>query len=122
VATAVSVLFPSIRGTAIENLPELEGVAIPFTVTVAKGSLTVPLTVTGLEFRNAKFDGTVSVTIAGASPVTLSTMRLEKIRFRLPRTAAETRNVIGKGLGSVRVSASENVRSPATESPCVPSS
>src|SRR5262245_52881352 len=61
-ATAVNVLLPSTRGTSVVKVPPESGVAIPLTVTVAFGSLTVPRTVTGLVFVKLKFAGDVRVT------------------------------------------------------------
>src|SRR5258708_7491326 len=100
-ADAVRGLFPSCTATETVNVPPFTGAGRPLTVTVALGSLTVPFTVTGLEFTNARLGGDVRVITAGAAPATFRTIRLEKTRVRLPLTGAETRKVMGKGLGSV---------------------
>jgi hypothetical protein len=61
VATAVRTFKPSTNGTGIEKLPELWGTEIPLTVRVAFGSLTVPVTVTGVMFVTLRFVGEVIV-------------------------------------------------------------
>ncbi len=49
VATAVRVFRPSTNGTVATNWPALIGALMPFTLTCAPGSPTVPLTVTGVK-------------------------------------------------------------------------
>src|SRR5260370_20890538 len=78
VATTVRTLSPSTKGTGIEKLPELWGAGIPFTVRVAAGSLTVPLTVTGVRFVTLRFVGEVIVTCGAGAYVKL---RVEEVEF-----------------------------------------
>src|SRR5215831_3682836 len=60
-ATTVIVLPPSFRTTGDEKLPDTRATAVPFTLTVAFGSLTEPTTVTGVAFTVLRFKGEVMV-------------------------------------------------------------
>ena len=83
-AAAVRMLFPSKRGNETLKCPELDGAEIPLTVTAAAGSLTVPVTVTGLEFIKLRLVGEVIAIVAGGVPTTFNVSGLENARTRLP--------------------------------------
>jgi hypothetical protein len=61
VATAVRTFSPSTRGTGIEKVPPPWDVEIPLIFTVAFGSLTAPLTVTGVRLETLRLEGKVIV-------------------------------------------------------------
>src|SRR5215472_1381542 len=84
-ATTVMVLPPSFNGTGTEKVPELSGAGIPFTVTTALGSLTVPVTVTGLVLVKLRLIGEVMVMVGVAEKLTV---RLEVVVF--PATSVTT--------------------------------
>src|SRR5262249_26366498 len=71
-ATAVIVFPPSFNGTGKEKLPEESGAAIPFTLTWALESLTVPVTVTGVVFTTLKLVGELMVMVGVAEKVTVT--------------------------------------------------
>src|ERR1700680_1400601 len=73
-ATAVIVLLPSINGTDTENAPALEGVAMPFTVIVAFGSLTVPFTVMGLVLMKLRLTGSAMAIFGGNNTVSFDVL------------------------------------------------
>src|SRR6267142_138794 len=71
-ATTVMVLPPSFNVTGTEKLPELSGAAIPFMLTWASGSLTIPMTDTGVVLTALRLTGEVMVMMGVAEKFTVS--------------------------------------------------
>src|SRR4051794_8762180 len=90
IATAVTALFPSARGTwTVKSVPTTAAGRL-FTFTVDAGSPTVPFTIAVPTFVNVRFGGEVIFTVALVPPTNENRSRSDLVRVILPTTPAET--------------------------------